>query len=371
VKKIRIGVFTPPIEKAGLIPFSNLIDVLSSVSDDISIISGNVEIPLREKNNVSHYKFYSHTPGKSHFSRILTFIFLQMKISFYIIKFYKYADFWLFFLGGEVYIIPLMMTRFLKRPVYCVLTSSASQLLFFDRFHFFMRYSAKISYFFADKIIINAPRLISEWHLESFRPKIIIAPCYFKQTDFFSITTSFSHRPFLIGYIGRLSEEKGVQHFVQALPDILRDRNDFRAFIGGDGPLKGSVVAALQEETLTTQVDLSGWISHDDLPHYLNQLRLLVIPSYTEACPIIMLEAMACGTPVLATPVGMIPDILRDGETGFIMRDNSPDCIRENVTRALSSPNLEKIADNGREFVEKNFTFKKTVGKWEKLINDL
>jgi glycosyltransferase involved in cell wall biosynthesis len=84
-----------------------------------------------------------------------------------------------------------------------------------------------------------------------------------------------------------------------------------------------------------------------------------------------MLEAMACGTPVLATPVGAIPDVIKDGETGFIMGDNSIECIRENVIRVLNSPDLERIAEKGRRFVEENYTFEKTVERWEEILKNL
>jgi len=84
-----------------------------------------------------------------------------------------------------------------------------------------------------------------------------------------------------------------------------------------------------------------------------------------------MLEAMACGTPVLATPVGAIPDVIIDGKTGFIMENNSPECIAENVARALASPDLEEIAENGRRFVEENFTFEKTVENWKEILQSI
>jgi len=228
-----------------------------------------------------------------------------------------------------------------------------------------------ICYNLTTRIIIYSPYLINEWHLEAYRHKILIAHRHFLDFETFTVTTPFPDRPPLIGYIGRLSGEKGVQHFARVLPAILNDQQDLRAFIGGDGPLKESIAASLQEGGVTARIDLPGWISHDDLPDYLNQLRLLILPSYTEGLPNIMLEAMACGTPVLATPVGAILDVLIDGKTGFIMENNSPECIAENVKRALDSPDLERIAEEGRRFVEENFTFERVVERWKEVLEEI
>ena len=74
---------------------------------------------------------------------------------------------------------------------------------------------------------------------------------------------------------------------------------------------------------------------------------------------------------MLATPVGAIPDVIIDGKTGFIMENNSPECIAENVIRALSSPNLERIAEDGRRFVEENFTFETVVENWKGVLRDI
>jgi len=93
------------------------------------------------------------------------------------------------------------------------------------------------------------------------------------------------------------------------------------------------------------------------------------LPSYTEGLPNVMLEGMACGTPVLATPVGAIPDVIKDGETGFIMEDNSPACIAENIERALNNPDLERIIENARELVEKEFTYEATVERYKKALD--
>jgi glycosyltransferase involved in cell wall biosynthesis len=108
---------------------------------------------------------------------------------------------------------------------------------------------------------------------------------------------------------------------------------------------------------------------HNKFPDYLN--KLFVLPSYTEGLPYTIVEAMACGTPILATPVGAIPDVIKDGETGFIMENNSPECIAENVMRVLEHPDLEQIVENARALVEREFTYEAAVERYRKILKEL
>lgn len=266
--------------------------------------------------------------------------------------------------------LPMIAAKLSNKKVYWLLPS---RILLWsnDTLSRLIAVLSKFCYNLCDNIILYSAILVSYWSLEKYRHKILIAHRHFLDFKTFTVTTSLPDRPLLIGYLGRLSGEKGVQHFVRALPAILGNRQNLRVFIGGDGHLRDSIAASLLQEGIAARVDLSGWIPHDELPGYLNQLSLLVLPSYTEGLPKIMLEAMACGTPVLATPVGAVPDVIVDGKTGFIMENNSPECIAENVVRALEYPDLEEIAEAGRRFVEENFTFERVVERWKEVLDEI
>ena len=106
---------------------------------------------------------------------------------------------------------------------------------------------------------------------------------------------------------------------------------------------------------------------HNKFPDYLN--KLFVLLSYTEGLPHTLLEAMACGTPVLATPVGAIPDVIKDGAAGFIMENNSPECIAKNIVKALAHPNINGITKNARALVEGKYNYQAAVDGYRIILS--
>ena len=369
----KIGIVTFPLEKSNIIPLYNIIGITRCLTNHVYIITGNSGINVAQKLNDLHFELIYHTSGSNIITKVYNYAKTQLTITIHMLKLSKNIDSWIFPIGGEALISCIIFAKILRKSVIMSLTSSTESMMKHQKNYLtpIIVSFANINYFLADKIILYSPALITEWNLEKYRHKILIAHEHFLDFNTFTVTTPLPDRPSLIGYIGRLSGEKGVQHFAQALPAVLNGREDLRVLIGGDGELKESIAASLQEQGVTARVELPGWISHDDLPRYLNQLRLLVLPSYTEGLPNIMLEAMACGTPVLATPVGAIPDVIIDGKTGFIMENNSPEWIAANVIRALNSPNLDRIAEDGRRFVEENFTFERTVENWKEILQSI
>lgn len=369
-ERLRICIVTSPRPKAGIIPLSNLVDILSNLCDSLHLITGNEGKAVCKSHRNIHGYSITYEPRKLLLARIIGHISLQLKISYAAVKLIRKVDIYIFFMG-EGLLLPVLAAKLLRKNVTLSLAASSLMIAkanrgFFSRTFGFLEI---LNYALADKIILYSPNLTKEWNLEKYRDKISIAHKHFLDFDKFKIEKPLNERDNLVGYVGRLSEEKGTLNFVKAIPKILGEKGEVKFLIGGDGQLRSKVEEYLEDENLSDEVKLSGWIPHDELPKYLNDLKLLVLPSYTEGLPNIMLEAMACGTPVLATPIGAIPDVIKDGETGFIMEDNSPECIARNISRALNHPNLEQIARNARALVEREFTYEKAVEKYRKVLD--
>ena len=73
---------------------------------------------------------------------------------------------------------------------------------------------------------------------------------------------------------------------------------------------------------------------------------------------------------MLTTPVGCIPEVVKDSDTGFLMEDNTPECIARNVIRALNHPHIKEIADNGRKLIEERYTYKAAVERYGIILHD-
>jgi glycosyltransferase involved in cell wall biosynthesis len=226
-------------------------------------------------------------------------------------------------------------------------------------------------FWLSNRLILYSPNLLRTWKMERFESKILIAHEHFPDPNAFEITKPLEKRSNIIGHIGCLREDKGSFNFVRSIPHILKNNPEMKFLIGGDGSLKESMERFVKESGIQTSVRFTGWIPHDQLPGYLNDLKLIVLPSNTEGLPNLMLEAMACGTPVLATGVGAIPDAIKEGETGFILPDNSPESISERIIDVISSPCLSTVSERALELVHERFSYEKAVQGWRDVLENV
>ena len=167
----------------------------------------------------------------------------------------------------------------------------------------------------------------------------------------------------IITTVGRLHPQKGHSYLLKAIPEILRVHSEVHFLWVGDGSLS---------EELKRQVDLAGLSNkitfagvRSDIPDILAISNLFVLPSLWEGLPNVVLEAMAAGVPVVATNVDGTPELIKDGETGWLISPADTNDIATTLTRVLSDPaQLELIRKQAFQFVKDHFTSERNVEKY-------
>ena len=310
-----------------------------------------------------------HHSGRNFICKIFCLTKTQFLISYIFIKYSRRSRMWFFFIADTL-IMPIVTGKILGKKIFLTVGGSLDmeQNLGDKRVGLVLKLFKKINFYLADGIIIYSSTLIKAWHMEKYKNKIYIAHRHFVNFNKFLIIQKYQYRPNIIGYIGRLSIEKGVLNFVQAIPRISEIYPEYQFQIFGNGPQSKEISQYIFDHGLQHKVQLTGWIDHDEVPKILNNLKLFVLPSFSEGLPNIMLESMACGTPVVATAIGAIPDFIEDGKTGFILKNNSAECIQEGIVRAIESGSKESISTNGRNMVESHFTFERELEMFKKIF---
>ena len=368
-----IGIVTFPVSEAGFVPVENLVTILRAISSDVYLISGNQIPPKLMHDKEVHITHITHNSGRGVISRILKYSRTQFSIAFRLLLTRKRVGIWVFSIGGDTLLIPMIVSRALGKTALLVLSGSSTKTLesMGDSLTRITRIVARINCSLAGRIIAYSPCLAEEWNLGRYANKVRFANHHFMDFEAYGIRKSLGHRDDLVGFVGRLSEEKGILQFIRAIEIAARRDAKLGFVIAGDGQLKDEVRRYIDNLGLGERVRMTGWVPHNDLPNLLNELKLIVVPSFTEGLPGIMLEAMACGTPVLASPVGAIPDVITEGETGFILPDNSPESISKRIVDLVSSPCLFTVSERALELVHERFAYETVVQDWSDVLEDV
>ena len=379
--KLKVGLITLQIRESlsAFEIYLKLMKVLESFSTEIAWIATNyLGDDSRLPENVTLKKLKSIDIDKGLFiKRIPRYLWREMKIVLQMIKI-RDVDVFIFYCGYLPLFPVLFAAFFLRRKTVLRIDGRSSVIvrsgtrpdtrdnrLIRIMIHSFIE---KIDYSLADKIAVEYESMVERYNLQEYLQKIALGNQYI-DTNLFKPTRNLKDRGYLLGYFGRLSQEKGVLELARALSVVLKDGKN-RAIIVGGGELYEEVESILIETGIKGQVEIVSWVALDEMPAYLNDTRLAVVPSYMEGVPNIVLEAMACGTPVLATAVGGIPDVIIDGETGFIMEDKSPECIARNVSRVLSHQAIEEITSKARAIIDDKYTYEVVVENYRKILTN-
>jgi len=204
----------------------------------------------------------------------------------------------------------------------------------------------------ADYGIVGNQESARVWQAKGYRGRLAIIPQFGVDPEIFGPVSKPPGRGFIVGYVGRLVEEKGVDLLLEALAGL---EGMWRAYILGSGPEREPLQAQARRLGLADRVSFDAQIPSARMPAYYQQLDALVLPSRTrpnwkEQFGRVLVEAMACGVPVIGSDSGEIPHVI--GDAGLIFPEGQAGALQAHLARLLANPDLRAdLARRGRERV--------------------
>lgn len=182
------------------------------------------------------------------------------------------------------------------------------------------------------------------------------------------LETLFARRPRrIVGAAGRLSAEKGFDQLVAAAALVAPRDRDVGFVVFGDGPERAALGRAIAGARLDDRFILTGF--RRDVARLLPALDVVVLSSHTEGMPVVILEAMAAGVPVVATAVGGTPEVVVHGETGYLTAPGEVAELASRIEQVLASSELRRTLGNrGRQRATELFNFDRQSDAYRKLF---
>lgn len=175
--------------------------------------------------------------------------------------------------------------------------------------------------------------------------------------------------------VSRLVKKNGVEDLIKSIALLVNNnQSPVNLTIIGDGVLRLQLEKLAQDLKIRQQVEFIGQVANRKVYEYLSQARVFVRPSLSEGLGNAFLEAMSCGVPVIGTPVGGIPDFLKEGETGWFCEVRNPESIAEKIKYILDEKNkveVERVINNAYKLVSEKYNWNKISIEFEIIINKL
>lgn len=173
----------------------------------------------------------------------------------------------------------------------------------------------------------------------------------------------------IILFVGRIVPLKGIDKLLMAMPYLENGQRLKLLVIGGDGYCQDEMKrlkSLAQSLQIHDSVSFLGLVKHEELPYFYSAADLCVLPSYYESFGLVALESLACGTPVVVTKVGGLESVIRQGDTGYVVLDNTPFRLANKMALLLSMSNKKEVISSIRASVTK-FSWSKIA---EAIVNE-
>jgi len=183
-------------------------------------------------------------------------------------------------------------------------------------------------------------------------PKIHVVHCGI-DSAFHAASPCVTPSPFRLVCIGRLCEQKGQLLLLEAMARIVGKGVPMQLVFAGDGEMRVAVEASIKSLGLGDAVQITGWIDSSRVREEILAARALVLPSFAEGLPVVIMEAMALRRPVISTFVAGIAELVRSGEDGWLVPAGDVEALQEAIEACLTAPDevIVRMGEGGRERV--------------------
>ena len=183
--------------------------------------------------------------------------------------------------------------------------------------------------------------------------KIHIVHCGVDQEFLNQPPTNISSTPRLV-CVGRLCEQKGQLLLMEAAKLLSAKGKQFKLILVGDGELRGEIEGAIAENNLQNCVEITGWADTQKVRQEILASRAMVLPSFAEGLPVVLMESLALGRPAISTYVAGIPELIQEGVSGWLVPAGSVEALADAMETALEMPveQLEKMGKAGAKKVQ-------------------
>lgn len=147
--------------------------------------------------------------------------------------------------------------------------------------------------------------------------------------------------------VGRLCEQKGQLLLLQAVKQVVEQGYPMKLVLVGDGPLRPEIEASIQHLQLEAYVEITGWANGLEVRQQILNSRALVLPSFAEGLPVVLMESLALGRPVISTYVAGIPELVEPGVNGWLVPPGSVEAMVEILCTVLQLP-VERLSNLGK-----------------------
>lgn len=181
-------------------------------------------------------------------------------------------------------------------------------------------------------------------------PRIKVVHCGIEAKLYDSVRPFPGKRPVTMVNVGRFAEQKGQLLLIEAMAEVQRRGVDVRLLMVGDGPLRRPIERAIAQEGLGGRITLTGWQDEAGVRRAIDEAHALVLPSFAEGLPMVVMEALASSRPVIATWVAGIPELMQDQRTGWLVPAGDAKALTEAITELATAPEekLRRMGTTGR-----------------------